>query len=1208
MSVAYQFLPWVRRGLAVALDVEDTLGAGGPMDARGQASVGVQLAAPHAGEAIAPLQMRLHGPGDVIGIDTRLVVRTDPKPQATNFEPNYLAIVDFDPPDFPWLMTPAKAQGDRRLRPWLVLVVLEAAKVAPPRMAPGALLPSVRIAAADVEDELPDLAESWSWAHTQLVNDDAAQIQADLQAKPASNISRLVCPRRLKERCDYIACVVPAFKPGVLRGLGKVTDEAAPEMTQLASAWDKGNVAGDVVLPVYYHWAFSTSPKGDFESLARRLRTPGSYAGTPVEDQLAAVGTIPMSVDDLLNGVTPGLQTTMEGALVPISFTPGALPHATQAESLEIIVNTPKDQVVNPVGDGPNNAAGRRLEVKPPMVGGWHAKRHQAYRAGQGPVGSPRLGAHWLAELNLNPRYRGAAGYGAEVVRKFQEDYVDACWDQVGDILAAEMKFNLTRLAIEALGALKRRHFDALPPERLLQVLGPMLPRVEALGTPSQTFRINGQVASLGGRLARSSMPTALTDAALRRVASPANRALRTAARLNKATGALPGLATRYVGAMALATQRATAFKVNDFMPDGIVGSKIFDGVKLEGDANRLVDLSAIGLPGKTFTVGQVRQTLDRGHVATRTLATKGVPALTIRVGQHLGVFTDLHVGRFGALVSQAPAVTAGDWGLVASQVESLGQRGIEGFLVESTTATKQLMVSAMRLDARSGSFTIDQVKGRFDQRRRAMSITAQAIQGLQGTQLGKVAIPTSRAHAPGGLIATLPPNAMLSRGGELQQFTLDDNLEFGRGRTGGDVVSITLPPAIRQREVLNRFSTATRGVQASWRDAFAAKRVEVQVVDFPVAQAAQVLRARTDPALTLPLRLASTVSVAEAALKSNAPHVAAYLGNSALADLRFMVPALVDRVMAWPKLRRPLYADLVAYDKNAFMPGVDDLPQDLIMLVQVNQCFIDAFMAGANHEMNRELLWRAFPTDLRGTPFQRFWRPRADDMEPMHLWNAQRLGKRTDPNMLDPNRVALLIRGQLLRRYPNTAVYAWKKRTTPTNPNADPPDITRLMKGADGLPPAGAIQRPVFQGVIPPDITFFGFDIDKEDVDEWCFVLEEQMTEPRFGFDVEVPVPGQPQGSKPLQRGALKQALLTMATPGNALLAGGYNAYKALSWSHLQVQAGRNFSISALINPADPPFADFPAMNANATAADIAKALLQQPFRAYYLGEHLST
>ena len=42
-KVAYQFLPWVRRGLAVALADQDTLGA---MPSRAVATVGVKLAAP----------------------------------------------------------------------------------------------------------------------------------------------------------------------------------------------------------------------------------------------------------------------------------------------------------------------------------------------------------------------------------------------------------------------------------------------------------------------------------------------------------------------------------------------------------------------------------------------------------------------------------------------------------------------------------------------------------------------------------------------------------------------------------------------------------------------------------------------------------------------------------------------------------------------------------------------------------------------------------------------------------------------------------------------------------------------------------------------------------------------------------------------------------------------------------------------------------
>jgi hypothetical protein len=202
----YQFLPWVRRALTLALDAVDNLG---DLPAHANATVGVKLAGPHAGEAIAPLQMRLHGPGDVIAIDTSLVVRTDPRPHATNFEPNYCAIIDFDAPDFPWMLTPARANGDHRLRPWLVLVVLDVAKTGKPRMRGQAPLPSVKIERVDVQTELPPLAESWSWAHAQVVSkaapNDADAIQADLQSDPRNNVSRLVCPRRLHPNRDYVA-------------------------------------------------------------------------------------------------------------------------------------------------------------------------------------------------------------------------------------------------------------------------------------------------------------------------------------------------------------------------------------------------------------------------------------------------------------------------------------------------------------------------------------------------------------------------------------------------------------------------------------------------------------------------------------------------------------------------------------------------------------------------------------------------------------------------------------------------------------------------------------------------------------------------------------------------------------------------------------------------------------------------------------------
>ena len=67
----------------------------------------------------------LYGPGDIVGIDRRAIVRMEPRDWITNFEPNYLPYIEFYDEDFPWRYTPAAPDGAARLRPWLTLVVLK---------------------------------------------------------------------------------------------------------------------------------------------------------------------------------------------------------------------------------------------------------------------------------------------------------------------------------------------------------------------------------------------------------------------------------------------------------------------------------------------------------------------------------------------------------------------------------------------------------------------------------------------------------------------------------------------------------------------------------------------------------------------------------------------------------------------------------------------------------------------------------------------------------------------------------------------------------------------------------------------------------------------------------------------------------------------------------------------------------------------------
>ena len=100
----------------------------------------------------------------MLGVDPQLIVRTDPRPNSSDVEPNYLPAIEFDPPDLPWLFTPASAGGNERLRPWLVLVCVDRSIVDPPQMTSSGgrrgPLPVIELTSAAVASELPDLRES----------------------------------------------------------------------------------------------------------------------------------------------------------------------------------------------------------------------------------------------------------------------------------------------------------------------------------------------------------------------------------------------------------------------------------------------------------------------------------------------------------------------------------------------------------------------------------------------------------------------------------------------------------------------------------------------------------------------------------------------------------------------------------------------------------------------------------------------------------------------------------------------------------------------------------------------------------------------------------------------------------------------------------------------------------------------------------------
>jgi hypothetical protein len=451
----YHFQAWARRGIAASLNTPD----GGSLPSRANLSVQLFLDV-QGGTAPNPVlppatPVSLFGPGDVVGVDPRMVIRTEPRQFTVNFEPNYLSAIEFDTPDFPWLFTPAAPHGDR-LRPWVALIVLKTSEFTVPSVAPNPL-PTIVV---QTMSALQDLSVSWNWAHVQISGD--ASLSDTLTSAPGNVISRLLCPRRLDPETSYSAFLVPAFQNGVLAGLG----QDVSGVTTSDPAWTSDTQA-PLTLPFYFRFDFNTSDEGDFESLVRQL-TPRILPAT--------VGQRMMDVQHPDPGVpSAGGPLGLDGALESVSTTDtqwtGADKDAFQT-ALQNWINQTAPATDDPANPHTYPPPGDPVVV-PPIYGRWPAAVTSVNRAAAG----------WVNDLSLDPRNRSAAGMGTQVVQGEQTQLMASAWQQVEGVLQANQLLTEAQLARAVSQQIYRQHLQTAQPETVLNFTAPLHSRLLASPT-----------------------------------------------------------------------------------------------------------------------------------------------------------------------------------------------------------------------------------------------------------------------------------------------------------------------------------------------------------------------------------------------------------------------------------------------------------------------------------------------------------------------------------------------------------------------------------------------------------------------------------------------------------------------------------------------------------------------------------------------------
>ena len=168
-----------------------------------------------------------------------------------------------------------------------------------------------------------------------------------------------------------------------------------------------------------------------------------------------------------------------------------------------------------PIPD-PDNPPDPDPLITPPLYGRWHAAVDRLLTRADGtPLPNDR---NWIHELNLDPRFRVAGGFGTRVIQKNQEEYMNIAWQQVGDVLKANHLIRLAQLTNEVLWQWHTKIFQPLvaaQPDKVMLLSAPLQKRVLLQNT------------TLFHQLKTSLVPPVAVSPQMRRIMRPRARTVR---------------------------------------------------------------------------------------------------------------------------------------------------------------------------------------------------------------------------------------------------------------------------------------------------------------------------------------------------------------------------------------------------------------------------------------------------------------------------------------------------------------------------------------------------------------------------------------------------------------------------------------------------------------------------------------------------------
>ncbi len=188
--------------------------------------------------------------------------------------------------------------------------------------------------------------------------------------------------------------------------------------------------------------------------------------------------------------------------------------------------------------------------------------------------------------------------------------------------------------------------------------------------------------------------------------------------------------------------------------------------------------------------------------------------------------------------------------------------------------------------------------------------------------------------------------------------------------------------------------------------------------------------------------------------------------------DLKKKLKTMQKPFLAYPYFAEPAFYYLRKESAKYILPAIEELPNDTISVFMDNKRFVESFICGMNTEMGKELFWREYPTDKRGSYFEKFWDTISSetyqgDVSEQYNWQNE-LGK----NHIDKSPLIIFaVKGALVKRYPNAEVFLSQGILDKTG------DTTKVVfKTNEDLQPP--VIQPSIKAKINENTVIYGFKV----------------------------------------------------------------------------------------------------------------------------------